>query len=221
MYLRLNGSKFNAISPDESNPTENVDRLSPKRGFFARWMAARSVRFVYVISSEQGLVRLGSSSDPRAMLDRLCRAASYQLHMVYLGLTRADMAFEIEMAAQEALDQRRIQPAWFDCTPEQAVIAIQAAARDLGHGLIPTDLEAVNDVERKIPLVALTRIGLRPARRGPWKVVTAVLLAATLLLAAIRVSPGLDLHPMVDLGVLLAMTVSFILSRQGSLSGRI
>ena len=220
VYLRLNGSKFNTISPEESNPDANDDRFAPQRSFFARWSAARSVWFVYVICSEQGLVRLGSSSDPRAMLNRLRRGASYKLHMVYLGLTRADMALKIEMAAKDALDQRRIQPAWFDCAPAQAVAAIQAAARDLGYGIIPTDLEAVNDVEHKVPPVALARIGLTPSRQGPWQAITAGLLAASLLLAAIRMSPGLYLHPLIDLGVLLATIISFVLSRQRGLSGR-
>ena len=221
MNLRLNGSKIKSISPDENAVSGEYRRPKPKSGLFSRWWAAQTVGFVYVIRTEYGLVKVGSCLDPVAMIARLRKVAPYQFYVDYLGFTRADLSVEVEWAAHEALARSRVQPEWFDCAPELAIAAIQTASRGLGFRMIRTDLEGVDDVVRNASRVTVSRFGLMRARQGYGEAIALGMLGSLLALAIIWKSRDFDLHPMVGLGILIAMVAAFVLGRQRSATGRI
>lgn len=225
MYLRLDGSKVRTFSPRDSFVPRYVGaRARPgSTGFLARWMAPRSVGFVYMLRSEHGLIKLGSCTDPLTSITQLRKAAPYRLHIDYLGFTRADLAAEVENVAKTMLQRHSAHARWFDCEPEVAVAAIQTAAKRLGYGMIQTNLEGVEEVMRNPSWVAISRIGLRRGRRGSWKgfgkaIVTGALAMAgigALAFALMRMAPMLDLRVLTGPLLLVVMIVALVLLRPG------
>ena len=105
-----------------------------------------SVGFVYVIRGEHNLIKVGSSTNPRARLAQLRTASPYPLQVEHLFFARADLYVRIERTAHKILDNHRINLEWFDCAPDVAVAAIHAAAEQLGDSVSETNIDSVHEV---------------------------------------------------------------------------
>lgn len=225
MHLRLDGSKVRAFSPKDSFIPRFVGNRAQtgRSGFLARWQASRSVGFVYILRSDHGLIMLGSCTDPLVAISQLRKAVPYRLHIDYLGFTRADLAGEVENAAKGILQRHRSHARGFDCEPEVAVAAIQAAAKRLGYGMIQTNLEGVEDVLRNPSWVAVSRIGLRRGRRVSWggfrnaigKSALALAVVGGLAFALTRMASMLDLRVLMGPLILVVMIFALFALRPG------
>ena len=228
MHLRLDGSKVRTFSQKDSFIPRYAGHKGSIRnsGFLARWMATRSVGFVYILRSEHGLIKLGSCMDPLTSITQLRKAAPYRLHIDYLGFTRTDLAAEVENAAKGILQRHSTDARWFDCEPEVAVAAIQTAAKRLGYGMIQTNLEGVEDVLRNPSWVAMARIGLRRGRRVSWggfrnalvKTSLALTIIGGLAFALTRMAPMLDLRILMGPLILVVMIFALFALRPGKTS---
>ena len=225
MHLRLDGSKVRTFSQKDSFIPRYAghNARTGSSGFLARWMAPRSVGFVYILRSEHRLIKLGSCTDPLTSITQLRKAAPYRLHIDYLGFTRADLAAEVENAAKAIMQRHRTHARWFDCEPEVAVAAIQTAAKRLGYGMIQTNLEGVEDVLRNPSWVALSRIGLRRVRRSSWRGLGKAMFTGALAMAGVgglafaltRMAPMLDLRTLMGPLLLVIMIVALVALRPG------
>ena len=222
MYLRLNGSKIRSAFRVEP-PVPVFDRgATMKSGVSARWMGARSLGFVYVIRSEHGLVKVGASSDPLATIAQLRRESPYRLYVDYIAFTRADVSAEVLQAAFEALVRHRVQREWCGCAPEDAITAIQSAAKILGYRMVPVNFESVGQILSNASRISVTRHGLIRWRPGYGEVVIAGLLGVMglLTLNLSRIYLNFNLHPSIDLFILAAMIAAIVMDQQRRATGR-
>jgi hypothetical protein len=179
-------------------------------------MVTRALGFVYVIRSEHGLVKVGGSFDPLATIAELRKAVPYRLHVDYIGFTRADVSAQVLQAAFEALVRHRVQREWSGCSPEEAVAAIQTAAKGLGYRMVPTNLERVGEVLRNASRISVTREGLIRWRPGYWEVVTAGLLGVMGLLTLNlgRMYLNVNLYHSIDLLILAATLAAIVMDQR-------
>ena len=137
MRLRLNGPKIFGVRPTVSFGPEDFKTRMGKPGRSSEGPAPPSIGFIYVIRGEHGLIKVGSSTNPRARLAQLRTASPFPLEIDYLGFTRADLYVEVEKTAHAILADHRVNLEWFDCEPDLAVAAIHRAAYRLGSGCVP------------------------------------------------------------------------------------
>lgn len=216
MHLRLHGAKIRSVPPDESAVPQSPDHAMVKPVVLSRQAASRSAGFVYVVSKGDGLVQIGSCSDPFATLAQMRRGHGSRLSIEYLGFIRAKRAFEVERAAQMALAGPREPTEWIDCPPNVAVAATQGAARRLGVEMIPANVERLQDDWRSASLVSATRASLRRSQRLYRSVIAAGVILGLLALAFARIFNDLDLHLIVGPGVMGIMVAALALGRQRS-----
>lgn len=146
MRLRLNGPKIFGVRPTVSFGPEDFKTRMGKPGRPSEGPAPPSIGFIYVIRGEHGLIKVGSSTNPRARLAQLRTASPFPLEIDYLGFTRSDLYVEVEKTAHAILADHRVNLEWFDCEPDLAVAAIHRAAYRLGEHVIathPDNTEAV------------------------------------------------------------------------------
>lgn len=146
MRLRLNGPKIFGVRPTVSFGPEDFAKRSAKPSRFSQGVAPPTIGFIYVIRGEHGLIKVGSSTNPRARLAQLRTASPFPLEIDYLGFTRADIYVEVEKTAHAILENHRVNLEWFDCDPDIAVAAIHRAAYRLGDHVIPTDPDKIEDL---------------------------------------------------------------------------
>ena len=141
MRLRLSGPKIFGVRPTLSLGPEDFRTRIRQTGRFSEGSAPPSIGFVYVIRGEHGLIKVGSSTNPRARLAQLRTASPFPLEIDYLGFTRSDLYVEVEKTAHAILADHRVNLEWFDCEPDIAVAAIHRAAFRLGDHVIATNPE--------------------------------------------------------------------------------
>jgi len=90
--------------------------------------------YVYVIRSESGHVKLGSSVQPIRRLAQLQTGSPHLLELIETISVTTD-PYEIEREAHALLDRYRVNGEWFATSPELAMAAIYAAADKLGCSL--------------------------------------------------------------------------------------
>lgn len=221
MHLRLNGSKLQSVSPNEGFNRVAMARRTQKPNIFSRLMTPSSVSFVYVIRSELGLIKVGSCSDPLATIAQMRKESDYRLYIEYLGFTRADLSDEVAKVARGILSRHRVQPVWFDCEPEVALAATEAAAARLGYGMIATNLDGIEDILRNPSWVYMTRLRLRRSRQTSGKAMTMGLIVGALGLLAFAftlIPQSVDLRPLMGPGLLVGMILALVLTRTRKLS---
>ena len=89
MRLRLSGPKIFGVRPTLSLGPEDFRTRIGQTGRFSEGSAPPSIGFVYVIRGEHGLIKVGSSTNPRARLAQLRTASPFPLEIDYLGFTRS------------------------------------------------------------------------------------------------------------------------------------
>lgn len=156
MRLRLNGPKIFGVRPTVSLGPEDFGKRMGKPGRFSNGRPQPSIGFIYVIRGEHGLIKVGSSTNPRARLAQLRTASPFPLEIDYLGCTRSDLYVEVEKTAHSILEGHRVNLEWFDCEPDIAVAAIHRAAYRLGDHVISADPDKIEDLLRAAGHPAIT-----------------------------------------------------------------
>ena len=146
MRLRLNGPKIFGVRPTVSLGPEDFAKRTGRAGRSSQGLAPESIGFIYVIRGEHGLIKVGSSTNPRARLAQLRTASPFPLEIDYLGFTRADLYVEVEKTAHAILEDHRVNLEWFDCKTDVAVAAIHRAAYRLGDHVTSTHPEKTEDL---------------------------------------------------------------------------
>jgi T5orf172 domain len=133
--------------------------------------------FIYVIKGEHGLLKIGVSTNPNAQLSQLRKAWPYQLSFEYVGAL-ANFGYDLERATHDILAKHRLEGEWFDCPPEVAVAAINAAAHKRRDKIIGVEPEMVDGIIQ-IATYGAARSATRKDTRIPrWiKILFAVVLA--------------------------------------------
>lgn len=90
--------------------------------------------FVYVVSGDHGLVKIGISNSPLARLATLQTASPYRLRLAF-SAPACGNAFEVEQAAHAILSAHRASGEWFAVSPDMAIAALFAAADQTGCSL--------------------------------------------------------------------------------------
>jgi hypothetical protein len=104
-------------------------------------------RFIYIISGNHGLIKIGVSSNPSARLAQLQTASAVPLTIAYLAALRCN-GYAVEAAAHETLAGYRQNGEWFSCPVDMAVAAISAAAYRLGEPIASGDPKLADEVVR-------------------------------------------------------------------------
>jgi hypothetical protein len=113
----------------------SLDELSRSRPSPRRQLEGR---FIYVIRADNGLLKIGISSNPNARLAQLQTSSPFKLSIAYVAALRCD-GRTVEAAAHRTLASYRQSGEWFDCPADMAVAAIGAAAYRLGEPLASGD----------------------------------------------------------------------------------
>lgn len=87
--------------------------------------------FVYVITDEHGMSKIGFSSDPRARLAMLQTASAHPLRLMSV-IPMGRHAYAVEQEAHAMLDTHRVTGEWFNVSPNVATAAVYGAAERLG-----------------------------------------------------------------------------------------
>ena len=90
--------------------------------------------FVYVIKDENGVCKVGVSTDPQTRIADLQTGSPQWLNFEYIAMTDSD-GFDVESEAHAILDKYRRAGEWFAVSPDMAVAALNAAAHRLGRTL--------------------------------------------------------------------------------------
>jgi hypothetical protein len=93
--------------------------------------------FIYVISDNHGLIKVGISINPAARLTQLQTASATPLKIAYVGALRCS-GYAIEAETRRLAAYRR-SGEWFDVPPDLAVAAVCAAAYRLGEPIASGD----------------------------------------------------------------------------------
>jgi hypothetical protein len=156
MRLRLNGPKIFGVRPTVTIGPEDFGKRMAKPSRFSQGVTPPSIGFIYVIRGEHGLIKVGSSTNPRARLAQLRTASPFPLAIDYLGFTRADLYVDVEKTAHAILEDHRVNLEWFDCDSDIAVAAIHRAAYRLGDHVVTTDPDKTEDLLRAASHQAMT-----------------------------------------------------------------
>lgn len=93
--------------------------------------AAPAADYVYVVTSSNGHVKIGISTDPEARLRTLQTGTSDQLQLTFTAPGYGN-ALTVEQEAHRILAAHRVSGEWFNVTPDLAVAAIFGAADRTG-----------------------------------------------------------------------------------------
>lgn len=83
--------------------------------------------FVYVISSGEGRFKIGRARDPMERMRGLQVASPVSLEMVYS--VEVSQSTQAEGHAHKLLTEHRLRGEWFSVTREQAIAAVDSAAK--------------------------------------------------------------------------------------------
>jgi hypothetical protein len=103
--------------------------------------------FVYAIRGDHNMIKIGTTTNPRARLAQLRTGSAFPIDYAYIAATSGEPA-EVEAAAHRLLEKHRCNGEWFDVAPEMAVAAIAGAAHKMGQSLLPTSLEMSDQILR-------------------------------------------------------------------------
>jgi hypothetical protein len=113
----------------------SLDELSPRRPANRRRLEGS---FIYVIRADNGLIKIGISTNPSARLAQLRTASAAHLAIAYVGALRCN-GYAVEAETHRTLAQYRLEGDWFRCPADTAVAAIGAAAHRLGEPIASGD----------------------------------------------------------------------------------
>ena len=99
--------------------------------------------FVYVVRGDHNLVKIGTTTDPRARLASLRTASAFPIDYSYIAVTPDNSGPVIVRAAHTRLKRHRINGEWFGVAPENAVAALNGAARRLGKPLLQVNADRI------------------------------------------------------------------------------
>jgi hypothetical protein len=91
--------------------------------------------FLYVIKADNGLVKIGRTSNPNARLAQLQSKSPTPLTFAWIGAPKADV-IAIERDAHAMLDKYRRNGEWFEVSPDAAVGAIHSVAYRRGQPVL-------------------------------------------------------------------------------------
>jgi hypothetical protein len=153
--LWLSGTRIFGIRPGISFALSELTRSRPS----PRWQLRQlSGAFIYIIQADNGLVKVGVSTNPSVRLAQLQRASAAHLSLAYVGALRCN-GFAVEAAAHRTLADYRFEGEWFNCPPDMAVAAIAAAAYRLGEPIASGDPRLADEAIR---IAAATNDMARP-----------------------------------------------------------
>jgi hypothetical protein len=139
----ISGPRIFGIRPGITfRPDELFEKPKPRK-------SASSGSFIYVVQADNGMLKIGVSTNPSARLAQLCTASPFKLSLAYVGALRCD-GYAIEAAAHETLSRHRLEGEWFNCPPEAAVAAISAAAYRLGEPIASGDPKLADEIVRMV-----------------------------------------------------------------------
>ncbi|WP_172842561.1 GIY-YIG nuclease family protein [Bradyrhizobium erythrophlei] len=118
--------------------------------------------FVYVISNGIGGHKIGQSTNPIQRISDLQTGSAQELKFAYIGVTPGT-GFNVEGAAHDLLDQRRIHNEWFAVPASIAIGAVIEAAQRLGEPIQQVSPEMVPQIIH----LANQPGEAAPARRAP------------------------------------------------------
>jgi Meiotically Up-regulated Gene 113 (MUG113) protein len=140
--------------------------------------------FIYVVQADNGMLKIGVSTNPSARLAQLRTASPFKLSLAYMGALRCD-GYAVEAAAHETLSRHRLEGEWFNCPPEAAVAAISAAAYKLGEPIASGDPKLADEIVRTI--AAINETAGAPKRSWPWFWIGIAIGAAMAAIIAVRI----------------------------------
>jgi hypothetical protein len=137
----LSGPRILGIRPGISFALNELSRSrpSPRRQL--------SGTFIYVIQADNGLIKVGISTNPTARLAQLRTASAVPLKIAYVAALRCN-GFAVEAEAHRTLVSYRLEGEWFNCPTDMAVAAIGAAAYRLGEPLASGDPRLADETVR-------------------------------------------------------------------------
>jgi hypothetical protein len=97
-----------------------------------------AAEFVYVVTGDHDLVKIGITTNPKARLASLRTGSPFPIDFAYVATVEGP-AIDIEQRAHASLARHRCQGEWFDVVPEVAVGAVAAAAHALGRQISQVD----------------------------------------------------------------------------------
>jgi hypothetical protein len=118
--------------------------------------------FVYVVRGDHNLVKIGTTTNPRARLAQLRTSSAFPIDYSYIAVTPDNSGPLIEGAAHDLLDRHRLNGEWFDVAPEMAVAALSAAAHKLNRPLLQVSLDNADQILR------ITGYGQLPSADDGW-----------------------------------------------------
>jgi hypothetical protein len=140
------------------------------------WLSGRRQlqgSFIYIVQADNGMLKIGVSTNPSARLAQLRTASAVPLTIAYVGALRCD-GYTVEAEAHRTLAGYCQNGEWFNCPVDMAVPAIAAAAYRLGEPIASGDpVAAINDMTAAPRPLLLLRIALAIV-----KGVAAIVLAA-------------------------------------------
>lgn len=101
--------------------------------------------FLYAIGNQQGLVKVGVTTNPRQRLATLQTAYPFPLQLLGLWATPGD-GYDIEERAHSLLDHYRMRGEWFRVGTTTALASIEHAASTLSRPLLKVSLEQSDQI---------------------------------------------------------------------------
>ena len=135
------------------------------------------LQFVYVVAGELGFVKIGICQPPDMPGDAARGHSIRPVEILWVAATNGD-AHQIEIDAHRSLGASRRTDEWLAIPPEDAIRAVERAAKDLELQLLsvgPNNAYALPI--RRIGLVGLVAIGLRKNRAARFVLLIALLAA--------------------------------------------
>jgi hypothetical protein len=116
----ISGPRIFGIRPGISfRLDELLQKPSPRRQLQGR--------FIYIVQADNGMLKIGVSTNPSARLAQLRTASAVPLAIAYVGALRC-AGYTVEAEAHRTLAGYRQNGEWFNCPVDMAVAAIGAAA---------------------------------------------------------------------------------------------
>jgi hypothetical protein len=117
--------------------------------------------FIYVIQADNGMLKIGVSTNPSARLAQLRTSSPFKLTFAYMGALRCS-GYAVEAEAHRTLAGYRQNGEWFNCPADMAVAAIGAAAYRLGEPLTSGDPKLADEIVRMVAAETAPRPWLLP-----------------------------------------------------------
>jgi hypothetical protein len=147
MRLFFRGPRILGIRPRISFGAEDLfgSRRRPTQRAVGEPMAGS---FIYVVRGDHNLVKVGTTTNPRARLASLRTNSAFPIDYSYIAVTPDNSGPLIVRAAHALLKRQRVNGEWFDVAPENAVAALNGAALKLGQPLLQVTLDNADQILR-------------------------------------------------------------------------